>query len=45
MGQQLRIRAKRKRRQAYLERRKAKRNVPPPKAPRAKGKKEPAPAA
>ncbi len=43
MGQQLRIRAKRKRRKAYLDRRKAKRKAPPPKAPRAKVKKEAAP--
>jgi hypothetical protein len=39
MGQQLRIRSKRKRRKAYLERRKAKRKAPP-KAPRGKSKKE-----
>jgi hypothetical protein len=45
MGQQHRIRAKRKRRRAYLERRKAKRKAPPPKAPRGKVKKETAPAA
>jgi hypothetical protein len=40
MGQQLRIRAKRKRRNAYLERHKAKRKAPPPKASRTKGRKE-----
>jgi hypothetical protein len=45
MGQQLRIRAKRKRRKAYLERRKVKRKSPPVKAPRSKSKKEtPSPA-
>ena len=42
MGQQLRIRAKRKRRKAYIERRKTNRKAPPIKAPRAKSKKEPA---
>jgi hypothetical protein len=43
MGQQLRIRAKRKRRKAYLDRRKTKQKAPPPKAPRGKIKKEAAP--
>jgi hypothetical protein len=40
MGQQLRIRAKRKRRKAYLERRKAKQKSMPPKSAKPKLKKE-----
>jgi hypothetical protein len=40
MGQQLRIRAKRKRRKAYLERRKAKQKSIPQKGAKPRAKKE-----
>jgi hypothetical protein len=42
MGQQLRIRAKRKRRRAYLDRKKAVAKAAPREVPRPKAKKQPA---
>ena len=40
MGQQHRVRAKRKRRRAYLDRKKAASKIGPREVPRAKGKKQ-----